>query len=51
MVDQELHRSQYRIPVSIIDWVRENANKNRRSLNSEIIYLLEKAMKNDQEKV
>ncbi len=48
MTNKELHRSQYRIPVGIIDWVRENAVKNRRSLNSEIIYILERAMKNDQ---
>ncbi|XDZ50197.1 Arc family DNA-binding protein [Neisseriaceae bacterium CLB008] len=48
MTESKLHRSQYRIPTGIIEWVRENATKNRRSLNSEIIYILEKAMKNDQ---
>ena len=32
-----------RLPEELRDWLRENAQRERRSLNSEIIYMLEVA--------
>jgi hypothetical protein len=37
-----------RLPVSLRDWVRERATRNRRSGNSEIVCLLEQVQKDEQ---
>ena len=41
-MDDEV-RITLRLPEELRDWLRENAQRERRSLNSEIIYMLEVA--------
>lgn len=40
----EFHRSQYRLPVAIANWLKMEATANFRSVNSELIAILHEAM-------
>ncbi len=39
----EVIRSQYRIPVVLVDWLKNKALSNSRSLNGELVELMKKA--------
>ena len=41
---RENPQSSIRIPRSLKDWLKERASKNRRSLNDEIVFRLERSM-------
>lgn len=38
----EVTRSQYRIPKEISDWLKKRAQRNKRSMNGEMVSILEK---------
>lgn len=46
MAREDLH-FRLRIPEDIKSWIRDRAETNRRSMTSEIVFILETAMKNE----
>ena len=41
-------RSQYRLPINLRDWLKRKAESNNRSMNGELVELMQKAKENEE---
>lgn len=43
----EVHRSQYRLPKPMADWLKAQADSHYRSVNAELVEIIREAMKRE----
>lgn len=49
-INVEIWRGQVRMPLPLMEWVRERAERNFRTANAELLEIVREAMQREQEK-